>query len=145
MSFLHPDTKVDRLGELPLFRGADRKALEHIAQAADEVRLAAGRVLIRQGTFHGECFIVESGSLTVTVDGEEVATIPAGQMVGELSLFGHGPASATVTAAEDVVALVIPDNRFDQILDEVPGLAKAIAVRLAARLHDMDVRHHHVG
>lgn len=142
MSFLHPDTKIDRLSELPLFKGADRKALEDIAQAADEVHVEAGKVLIKQGSFHGECFIIESGSLTVSVDDEVVATIPAGQMVGELHLFGNGPASATVTAAEDVVALVIPDNRFDQILDEVPGLAKAIAVRLAARLHDMDVRHH---
>ena len=61
-------------------------------------------------------------------------------MVGELSLFGHGPASATVTTAEEVVALVIPDNRFDQILDDVPGLAKSIAIHLAARLHEMDLR-----
>ncbi len=141
MSLLHHDAKVERLGQLPLFKDADNKALELIANAADEVNFTAGKVLIKQGAFHGECFIVEQGSLTVSVEGDDVATIPAGQMVGELSLFGHGPASATVTAAEDGVALVIPANRFDQLLDEVPGLAKAIAVRLAARLHDMDERY----
>lgn len=142
MSFLHHDAKVDRLAALPFFKEADRKALEHVASAADEVALHPGKVLITQGQHHSECFLVESGSLTVDVDGENVATVNAGEMVGELSLFGHGPASATVTVAEEGVALVIPYNRFDQILDEVPGLAKTIAIRLAERLHDMDARLH---
>lgn len=145
MSFLHHDAKVDRIAGLALFKGADRKAIEHIAEAADEVEIEAGKVLIREGTFHAEGFIIEKGSLTVSVDGKDVATIPAGQMVGEVGLFGHGPASATVTAAEDVLALIIPNSRFDQMLDEVPGLAKSLAIRLAERLHEMDRRAHESG
>jgi len=142
MSFLHHDAKVDRIGSLPLFKNAERKALEHIAEASDEVQIPAGKVLIREGTFHSEGYIIEKGSLSVSVGGKDVATIPAGQMVGEVGLFGHGPASATVTTAEDVVALVIPNSRFDQMLDEVPGLAKCLAIRLAERLHEMDRRSH---
>lgn len=142
MSFLHHDAKVDRIAELPLFKRADRKALEHVAQAADEVEIEAGKVLIREGTFHGDGYVIESGSMTVSVDGQDVATVPAGEMVGEMSLFGHGPASATVTTAEKTVALVIPNNRFDQMLDEVPGLAKALAIHLSERLFEMDQRAH---
>lgn len=142
MTLLHHDAKVERISKLPLFKNAGQKAIEHVATAADEVTLEAGRVLIKQGTHHNECFIVEKGTLTVSIDGETVATIGAGETVGELSVFGHSPASATVTTAEDVVALVIPDNRFDQILDEVPGLAKSIAIHLAERLYEMDKRSH---
>lgn len=139
---LHHDAKIDRIKEQNLFRNADKQALKHIATAADEVHLAAGRQLIKQGSFHYEGYLILSGSVTVTVDDRVVATIPAGEMVGELSLFGHGPSSATVTTAEDVVALSIPYNQFDTILDENPTLAKQMAKELAGRLHDMNERLH---
>jgi len=139
---LHHDQKIERLKELKLFKDADNKALKHLANAADEIHVEAGRDLIKQGTHHFEGYLIMSGSVTAHVDGVQVATIPAGELVGELSLFGHGPASATVTSAEDVVALSIPYNQFDAILDENPSLAKLMAKELAGRLHAMDeVRH----
>ncbi len=46
MSLLHHDAKIERISQLPIFKNADRKALEHVATAADEVTLEAGRVLI---------------------------------------------------------------------------------------------------
>ncbi|MEZ5230647.1 MAG: hypothetical protein R2710_29440 [Acidimicrobiales bacterium] len=37
--------------------------------------------------------------------------------------------------------MVIPHNRFDQILDDNPALTKAVAKKLAMRLHEMDAHH----
>lgn len=139
----HPDQKIARLQTVDLFEKADRKALEHLASAADEVHVAPGKVLIAEGHHHAEGYVIAEGSVGVLVDGEEVAELPAGQIVGELGLFGHQPtASATVVAKTDVVAFVIPYNRFDQILDDNPRLTKAIAQQLAARLRTMDALHH---
>lgn len=134
------DKKEARLLELPLFRGADQKAVRHLASAADEVSLTAGQVLIEQGRYHQEGYVIEQGTAVVEVDGTEIAEIPEGEMVGELGFFVRGPASATVTARTDMEVLVIPYNRFEQILEENPKLVRAIANELAARLVATDAR-----
>jgi CRP-like cAMP-binding protein len=78
----------------------------------------------------------------VEIDGEEIAEIAEGEFVGELGFFVRGPASATVRAKTDLEVLVIPYNRLDQVLDDNPGLVRAIATELAIRLHRTDARLH---
>ncbi|MEM9561363.1 MAG: cyclic nucleotide-binding domain-containing protein [Actinomycetota bacterium] len=134
------DPKEERLKKLSLFRGADEKAIDHLASAADEVTVGGDHVLIRQGHHHQEMFVLESGSAVVEIDGTHVADIPAGEFVGELGYFNQGPASATVKTAEESVVLVIPYNRFEQILDDNPRMVRAIAAELAERLEATDLR-----
>ncbi len=132
------DPKEDRLRALDLFKSASDKAIRHLVSAADEVSVEAGRVLIQQDHNHNELYILSSGSAKVEVDGIEVAEIPAGEFVGELGYFVSAPASATVTAKTDLEVMVIPYNRFDQILDDNPDLVRAVATELAERLYAMD-------
>ena len=135
------DAKITRLRTIELFKHADKKALQHLASAADEITFAPGAELLRQGHRHTDGFVIMAGAVTVVLDGEVVAEIPEGEMVGELALFGHAAATATVVAKTEVDALSIPYNRFDQILDDNPTLTKAIAQQLAGRLAAMDKRH----
>ncbi|MGH1493022.1 MAG: cyclic nucleotide-binding domain-containing protein [Acidimicrobiales bacterium] len=137
------DEKQQRIAALPMFKGADKKAIVHLASSADEITVEADHVLIRQGTSNNDLYIIESGAATVEIDGEQVAEIPAGELFGELGYFVHTPPSATVKTSEESVVLVIPYNRFAQTLEENPQLVLAIAVDLAERLHAMDVRMQH--
>lgn len=132
------DAKKDRLRALDLFKKADNDAIEHLASAADEVSVKAGQVMIQQGRAHNELYIIESGSASVEVDGNAVATIPAGEMFGELGFFVGEPASATVKAESEMAVLIIPYNRFGQILDDNPRLVRELAADLAGRLYAMD-------
>ena len=136
------DPKEARLKAVPIFAKAGTDALHHLASAADEVSVSAGHVLIEQGKHHHEFYVIESGTAVVEIEGNEIAEIPAGEFVGELGFFVQGPASATVRAKTDVELMVIPYNRFDQILDDNPPLVRAIATELAIRLHDTDARLH---
>jgi CRP-like cAMP-binding protein len=136
------DKKEARLLELPLFREADSRAIRHLASAADEASVPAGQTLIQQGRRHHEGFLIERGTAVVEVDGEKIAEIPAGEMVGEMGFFVRGPASATVKAKTEMELLVIPYNRFDQILDDNPRLLRAIANELAVRLVATDALLH---
>ena len=95
------DAKAERLRKLPLFKGADKDAIEHLAAAADEVTVEAGHTLISQGRHHQEMYVLESGAAVVEIDGRQVAEVVAGEFVGELGYFTKAPASATVrTVAE---------------------------------------------
>jgi CRP-like cAMP-binding protein len=63
---------------------------------------------------------VREGALKVSkVEGRNetvLATLPAGNFVGEMSLIDDAPTSARVTAAEGVKALRIRRDRFEQFL-----------------------------
>ncbi len=139
MASRQSDAKIDRLRSIELFKHADKKALTHLASAADEATLSAGTRLLTEGHLHNEGYVIVSGSVEVTVGGDVVAEIPAGELIGELALLtAKSVASATVTATTETSVLVIPYNRFDEILDDNPALTKAIATQLANRLIKMD-------
>lgn len=140
MSTKANNPKEARLLGLDLFKNASQTALAHLASAADEVTVGAGHTLISQDHNHNELFILERGTASVIIDGNEVAEIEEGEFVGELGFFVAGPATATVKAKTDVTVLVIPYNRFDQILTDNPALVRAIAHELAERLRSTDAK-----
>ncbi|MDH3754747.1 MAG: cyclic nucleotide-binding domain-containing protein [Acidimicrobiia bacterium] len=136
------DPKLERLHATPLFSGCDRKELKDLATAIDTVDVETGQVLFRQGSVAHEAFVIESGTAVVSIDGEIVAEIPEGEMIGEIGLLTRSPSTATVTAKTPMSLLVIPHQRFGQILADTPGLGTAIAKELAMRLQAMDARLH---
>jgi CRP-like cAMP-binding protein len=136
------DPKLDRLHAAPLFAACDKKELSRLAMAIDLIDIEAGKTLIRQGTVNHEAFVIESGEADVFIDDELVATIPAGEMVGEIGLLTRSPASATVVAKSDMSVLMIPHQRFDAIATDTPGLGWAIAKELAHRLQATDASLH---
>lgn len=124
----------DQLSRIPLFAGCSDRDLEHLARAADRVRLPEGTRLTRQGDIGREAFVILSGSADVDRDGERVAEIGPGDVVGELALLDGGPRSATVTATSDIETLVLTRPAFTAVLDEIPMLAHRLLVTLARRL-----------
>ena len=140
MSAKASNPKEARLLELDLFKNASKEALEHLASAADEVTVKAGTALTRQGHNHHEIYVIESGTASVQIEGNEVAEIPEGEFVGEVGFFLSTPATATVTAKTEMSVLVIPYNRFDQILNDNPDLVRAMVHELADRLRETDAK-----
>ena len=102
--------------------------------------MSAGKVLIEEGDFNLVAYIVEAGEAEVVVGGEAVATIDAGEMIGEVGFLSRREASATVRAKTDMTVFSLQYNRLDAVLDENPAMLRAIAEELAHRLRDMDAR-----
>lgn len=136
------DPKVERIRSVPFFSEGSKKSLEHIAGVAEELHAPAGRVLIEQGRRHHEVFIVQSGTADVIIDGETVAQVGEGEMLGEIAMLCRGPASATVSAATDMDVLLIGIDHIDKVLDDNPTMLRSIASTLAARLRAADARNH---
>ncbi|MFN0028232.1 MAG: cyclic nucleotide-binding domain-containing protein [Acidimicrobiales bacterium] len=131
---LHPDAKLDHLRAVRLFRNCSHKQLEHVASIVDEIDVEAGRVLCKQGESGHEAFVIVSGEASVVSDGVTFDNVGPGTLVGEISLIDHGPRMATVTAATPMQLMVVPGNRFAQLLEEVPGLPVVIMRDLASIL-----------
>lgn len=77
-------------------------------------------VIIEQGAPGGTIHLILDGMLRVTVDGEEVAELGPGAIVGERAVVEGGVATATVTALTPVRAAEIPATALDRAaLEEV--------------------------
>jgi putative ABC transport system ATP-binding protein len=104
---------ADRVVELaPQFGDADRPP--------EEISLAAGDVLFRQGERGDLIYSVQSGALEVyaeLADGgtESLARIEAGNYVGELGPILNLPRSASVRALEDAVIVGYTVRAFRQL------------------------------
>lgn len=134
--FTKTDTKQQLIASIPLFAGADDRALEHLAATIDTVEVEAGTVLIQQGLRHNSVYVIVSGSAAVEINDVPVTIISDGQVFGEIAFFSQGPASATVTAQSKLSLLAIPFNRFDQTLFDNPAFARVLLGNLADRLRD---------
>ncbi|MCK6547261.1 cyclic nucleotide-binding domain-containing protein [Myxococcota bacterium] len=108
------------LKKLPIFEDLSLDEMKAFYNICDQVFFEKGATVIEQGRPGEGLVIVREGSLAVSkLDaGREIplATIPAGNYVGEMSLIDDAPTSARVTAAENVKALRIRRDRFEHFL-----------------------------
>lgn len=122
------------LGSVPLFAKCTKRQLEEVGRVADALRFPAGEVLMRQGQAGRELVVVLEGTAQVWRDGEHVADVGPGGFVGEMAILTAAPRNATVAAGTQLDVLVMTHRSLDQLLDDVPGLAKHLLYEVAERL-----------
>lgn len=131
------------LAAVPLFRGCSKTELKQIDQASTLADFPAGSVICKQGQPGHELLVMVEGTARVDVDGKEVSKLGPGEFIGELSLLDGGPRSATVTAADNVRALVLAPREFSQLLRDVPTIGIKLLATLAARFRSVEAAAHH--
>ena len=132
------DAKLELLGEIPLFAGCSKSDLRRIASLADELDVAEGQVMTRQGEPGTECFVIVEGRARATMRGRRSTPMGPGAIIGEISLVDQGPRSATVTAETDMIVLVLTSRGFWTLLRDVPTVSRPIMRGLAERLRDAE-------
>jgi Cyclic nucleotide-binding domain len=79
-------------------------------------RLAPGEPLVEQGEAGTDMFILLDGVLQVEIDGETVAEIGSGAVLGELALLGNGIRTATLRAVRPSrVAVLAGTSRLAEL------------------------------
>ena len=109
--------RVELLARLDLLEGADRRTLERLASAAQEIVLPSGEVVIREGDEADALWILAQGELSVAAAGDgvmprELAPVAAPGYVGELGLLHGIPRTATVRTSKESVLLRIEGKDF---------------------------------
>jgi CRP/FNR family cyclic AMP-dependent transcriptional regulator len=134
------DPKIEHLATIRPFRRCTARQLRQLAQLTTELEAARGAVLCREGEVGRECFVVRDGEATVTIDGEQIATIGPGGVVGELALLDGEPRVATVTAATDMRLVVLSRPEFNKVLADMPSVSRGLLESVGARLRAADAR-----
>jgi CRP/FNR family transcriptional regulator, cyclic AMP receptor protein len=132
------DPKLARLAKVQLFSSCSRGDLERISALTNEIDVAAGSTLIREGDPGRECFVIEKGSATVTLHGGETRSMGPGEVFGELALLDQAPRSATVTAESDMRLLVLNSREFATLMDDHPSVRRNVLAAVANRIREAE-------
>jgi CRP-like cAMP-binding protein len=135
---LRKRTKVDLIGAVGLFAGCSKAELGRIAEAADELSLPAGAVLMREGERGREFVVIVDGEVVVTRRGRRLRTMGPGDFAGEIALVAKVPRTATVEATAPVRLLVLSDLAFGRVIRETPSIAAKVLAVLGERLHAVE-------
>ena len=127
---------LNHLRNVPMFSRCTKKQLEHVASIVTELTIPKGTNLMVEGEMIHEFVIIESGSASVRRGGRKIASVGAGDVVGELAMILRRPRTATVTADSDLTVLVVDERAFNSLLDDVPGLARQLLHTVAERMAD---------
>ncbi len=136
---IFPETLRQRLRSFAMLEDIGDGALRRLLAEADWFGLPGGMQLSRDGENDRAVFLVVTGSLGVFVDDERgvkhmVATVPAGETVGEMSLITGEAHSATLVALRDTELLRLGPQAFDMLLTRYPramlNLLKIVVRRL---------------
>ena len=132
------NSKVELLRRVPLFAECRGEPLDLIMRLADEVDVADGYTLMRQGELAQEFFLIVNGRVRIDKDGQTVATLGAGDFLGEIALLSEGRRTATAVTEGPTKLLVITHRGFNSLLDSSPAIRAAILKGLADRLQSLE-------
>jgi hypothetical protein len=99
----------------PVESALERELASIIAGDSKEksYEIPAGNVLIEQGAAGDEMFLVLDGTLAVEVDGQPVAQVGPGAIVGERAVVENGSRTATVRASTACRVVRVPRRYAD--------------------------------
>jgi MFS family permease len=100
------------LRSVPIFAPLAPGVLESVARRLERLPVAAGQVVVEEGTASDRFYLIESGRVAVTHDDELLRHEGVGEHFGEIGLLRDVPRTATVTAVDDTVLLCLERADF---------------------------------
>jgi CRP-like cAMP-binding protein len=130
---------VASLARIPFFAGLDPAALERLADGTRTRRFRRGDIIFHAGDPGDALFIIISGEVKIAVPsegGEEaiLVTLGAGDVFGELALLDGAPRSATAAALALTETVMLPRDRFRDLIANEPAVRDALLASLASEL-----------
>lgn len=134
----------DTLAHVPLFSSLDKKELQEIARSCQERKYSPGTVLVKQGDTGVGLYVITKGRVHITQVSnpdrpeEDLGTAGPGEVLGEMALLDDLPRSATITAIDEVIALLLPVWEFRAALRNHPDIALKLLSVLSHRLRRVE-------
>ncbi|HTM19444.1 MAG TPA: cyclic nucleotide-binding domain-containing protein, partial [Kofleriaceae bacterium] len=131
------------LSQLPLFGELTTRQLAELADVVRWEVVSGGTTIVAQDEPGSTMYIVESGSVRVEVDGagdsrRVLGELGRGELFGEMALFEDDLRSATVVATTRTRLGRIERADFEELVEEVPGIALAVCRVLSRRVRDLN-------
>jgi diguanylate cyclase (GGDEF)-like protein len=125
------------LTKVPIFADLNEEEVQRIFQVMQPRDLAADEILFHEGDAGGELYIVEKGTMGISVtleDGQslEIASFSGGDFFGEMSIFEKEPRSATCCAKSRCHLYALHEKAFFELLETSPTTAATVMKQMLA-------------
>jgi CRP-like cAMP-binding protein len=124
---------VDALKSTPLFAGVEDDKLRKVATFATLESAVEGKVIIREGGYANDFYIIEDGTVKVERNGEHLADLGPGDVFGEQGLLEKQERSATVTATSPVRLIRIEHWELSRMKQAMPEIVDQLRAKVAER------------
>jgi CRP-like cAMP-binding protein len=127
------------IGAIPLFAALSTDDRARIASVTRLMQFKAGQVLVNEGEFAFDLYVIKAGAADVQRGSDRVAALGPGDIFGE---FGVVPdvsrrwtrrRGASVIASAPTEVLVIDGSELRRLIDDIPALRDAIRDTAAQR------------
>jgi CRP/FNR family transcriptional regulator, cyclic AMP receptor protein len=119
-----------RLTAIPIFSQLSPEEARRLATFATETSIAEGQILMKQGDYSTELIAIEEGTADVLRDGQKVASLGDGDLIGEMGLIEHAPRNADVIATSPMRVMKLTHWEIRRMSDEtVDRIRQTIAER----------------
>lgn len=124
-------TNTENLENLYIFDGFSKEVISYFLLMTQVQMRKKGEIIIKQGEISNGCaYYINSWSVKVSIDGEEIATISRGGFFGEMALITDDVRSATVEALEDTeVQVFLKEDFLTLIMQSWNGEAMKAEIR----------------
>ena len=144
-----PKSDLEFFRQSPLFRGLPAESIDQLVDITEVRQHASGDSIVEEGTEGDAIFLLYSGEVSVSVEGNtgrvHLATLrQKGAFFGEIAVVDPGPRSATVTSETEAVLMSIRLSDLEDLFKREPRAHIAvlgnIARVLAQRLRDTNAQ-----
>ena len=129
---------VELIEKVPLFSDLDGRELKEIADSMKERTFNAGDTVTEEGKGGAGFFVIEEGSAKVSVGGQDVRTIGAGDYFGEIGLIADIDRTATITAETDLRCYGMTFWDFRPLVETNASIAWKLLQAMAQRLKEAE-------
>ena len=134
------DDAARLLSRVPLFAELSEKELGMIAASMKDRTFPAGHAIAREGSHGVGFFVIADGSAQVTVGGQPVGKLGAGDYFGEIALLADGDRTATVTAETELRCYGMTSWDFRPLVEDHAEIAWKLLQAVARKIRDAEKR-----
>jgi CRP/FNR family cyclic AMP-dependent transcriptional regulator len=116
----------NRLKEIYLFSNLSDEEAHRLAAFATETSVAEGQILMKEGDYSTELIGIEEGTADVLRDGNKIASLGEGDVIGEMGLLSREPRNASVIATSPMRVLKLTHWEVKRMSDETVGRIEKI-------------------
>jgi cAMP-dependent protein kinase regulator len=122
-----------RLKKIPVFSDLDDAALRTISLLASEVSVPEGKELVREGDYSYDLLAIEEGTAKVEREGQKIAELGPGDVIGEVGVLERGQRNATVIATSPMMLITLDRWDVKKLVKQAPDAIKHLRELVAAR------------
>jgi CRP-like cAMP-binding protein len=131
---------LEAMREVPLFHELDDAELEQVARLFKQRTFAPQETVAKEGSGGAAFYLIESGTATVTVGGQERRGLGPGDYFGEIALIDEGARSATITANDELVTYGLTFWDFRPLVQENAAICWKLLQFMVGRLRAAEAR-----